>query len=215
MTGIKDAEALEILRRYGFSLSLERQRRVQKLRKDSDKKINAYAEFLLKFALYDVKGISPQDIKLYKNSHGKPYLVGQKDLFFNISHSSGSLALGISSEEIGVDIEKIRPAPLCISERYFSEKEREYIGATQDTAGQSERFFEIWTKKEAFAKRNGLGLAQGLQKIHVLEAGISGMTFSRKENGCYYSVCCMVPERDFTTEYLSEDTLLAWLEDIL
>ena len=40
---------------------------------------------------------------------GKPYFPEHPEVHFNISHSSGAVLVGVSDQEIGVDIERIRP----------------------------------------------------------------------------------------------------------
>jgi 4'-phosphopantetheinyl transferase len=39
----------------------------------------------------------------------------------------------------------------------------------EDVQNQVEKFYEVWTKKEAFLKYTGLGLAGRLSKLDVLE----------------------------------------------
>lgn len=84
--------------------------------------------------------------------NGKPYLKENKNFCFNISHSGNAVAVAVSNTEIGVDIEKIRKADFRVCNRFFTENEKEYVG------NSDRRFFEIWTKKEAYIKLNGLAL---------------------------------------------------------
>lgn len=73
---------------------------------------------------------------------GKPYFPGCPDLCFSLSHSHGAAVCALHHKPVGVDVEKLRPAPRRLA------------------AGmESEAFFRLWTAKEATIKRQGRGLA--------------------------------------------------------
>src|SRR5207244_1243934 len=68
--------------------------------------------------------------------------------------------------EIGIDIEQLRALPdmMQIAETWFHPEEF----AAFQAAGSIERaqkFFEIWTKKEAACKARGIGIANGLELV--------------------------------------------------
>lgn len=78
--------------------------------------------------------------------------------------------------KIGADIEyvgsKDDPKRLKrISERFFSEDERKYIGDFE-----RERFFEVWTKKESYFKMLGIGIS-GLVGGKDKSADLGGAAF--------------------------------------
>lgn len=73
---------------------------------------------------------------------GKPYFPSRPDVCFNLSHSHGAVVCAVHDKPIGVDVEKLRPAP------------RRLAGGMEDAA-----FFRFWTAKEATIKRLGLGIA--------------------------------------------------------
>ena len=71
---------------------------------ESLKRVRTYAWFLLYKILIDEYNIDLTKCDIYENEYGKPYI---NDLFFNISHSKDWIGIIISSEECGIDIEKI------------------------------------------------------------------------------------------------------------
>ena len=113
-------------------------------------------------------GLHPADIAFVCNRYGKPG-VSDSDVRFNISHS-GEWALQAVARgcEVGIDIERIdsRFAREQIPERYFSPCEVAQLrGLPPDQ--QTAAFFRCWTRKEAYIKARGLGLALPLDSFDV------------------------------------------------
>lgn len=57
--------------------------------------------------------LASQDLSILKDSiivkkeyYGKPYIDGYKEWQFNISHTSGMIAIAVSDKPVGIDIEK-------------------------------------------------------------------------------------------------------------
>jgi hypothetical protein len=61
--------------------------------------------------------------------------------------------------------------------RRLAPAEREYIQAAPPALARL-RFLEIWTKKEAYLKYRGPGLAAGLKTFSVMEPEPLGITFT-------------------------------------
>ena len=96
--------------------------------------------------------------------HGKPALQGSEAharLRFNLSRSHELGVLAIQwDEEVGVDVEHVRPFPdaLDIAKRFFAPEEYEALRALPTTELDA-GFVSYWTRKEAVVKSLGLGLA--------------------------------------------------------
>lgn len=114
----------------------------------------------------------PASLLIETESRGKPRLSprpGASDLRFNLSHSHGSALFAFSlNREVGVDIEKIRPEFVRegIAEQYFSAREQRDL---EDIPSELrvEAFFRCWTRKEAYIKARGEGLAIPLDSFSV------------------------------------------------
>ena len=102
--------------------------------------------------------------EITKNEKGKPYFKYIPDLFFSISHKDELTVIAFSACEVGVDVERIKTADLRVCRR-FLKQEVDYI-TEQDS---DRRFFEVWTKKEAYLKCKGTGIAGGLDSVNVFE----------------------------------------------
>jgi 4'-phosphopantetheinyl transferase len=103
---------------------------------------------------------------------GKPSLAGafrQESLRFNLAHAGGlSLYAVTLSRELGVDIERIHAIPDAtrIAEHFFSPQERDALAALPEEQRQ-EAFFRCWTRKEAYLKAVGDGLARPPDQVQV------------------------------------------------
>ena len=102
--------------------------------------------------------------------NGKPRLAAEQEgLSFNLSHSHGRILIAFSLEgELGVDIERVRDdmEHLRVSERFFSEAEREVLRSLPQ-AHRPLAFFRCWTRKEALLKARGTGLRTPLRDFDV------------------------------------------------
>ena len=104
--------------------------------------------------------------------HGKPALDGpaaRAALDFNVSHS-GDLALCAvtRARAVGVDVEAVRPefATDEVARRFFAPGEVVALEALAPDE-RVEAFFACWTRKEAYIKARGSGIALGLDRFEV------------------------------------------------
>lgn len=119
---------------------------------------------MLRIILGKYLELEPVEIEFVSNDYGKPSLSEKyKKIHFNLSHSSGLSVLAISTKsEIGVDIEKIDPEFDfdLIAKAHFSVAENSFLNAKHEQA--CERFYTLWTRKEAFLKVIGTGIGENL-----------------------------------------------------
>jgi 4'-phosphopantetheinyl transferase len=112
--------------------------------------------------------VAPERLQFSYSANGKPFL-GNTSIRFNLSHSSNLAAIAVTSDrEIGVDVEQIRHDNdlLEVAEHYFAPAER----AALQSLSAEERcfgFFRCWTRKEAYLKARGEGLAMDLHAFSV------------------------------------------------
>lgn len=108
------------------------------------------------------------DYEISYNSQGKPYFLTHREIFFNISHSSNYVACIIGDRPVGIDIEGDHKGRQNLAKRFFDASEAEWI----EECDSDERFFRIWTLKEAYGKATGQGVLDILSKIvYRLEKG--------------------------------------------
>ena len=86
----------------------------QKHKRETDKKQELIAGYLLKEYL----GVE-NDAQLVMNKNGKPMLVDARK-HFNLSHSGKYVVLAIADQEVGIDIERVRPYHEATAKKIFS-----------------------------------------------------------------------------------------------
>ena len=118
---------------------------------------------------------APETLEFELAEHGKPSLRepfdrGGARVEFNLSHSADLALVAVAQDHpVGVDVERWSEVEhLELAERFFSSAERDALrrlaGVTEDLdAG----FFAAWTRKEAYLKATGHGIARGLHHFDV------------------------------------------------
>lgn len=126
------------------------------------------ARAFLRSVLGSYLDLDPRNVVFQLGPQGKPHLHQPGQLHFNLSHSHGLALLAVSRlVEVGVDVEYVRPFnDLAFAERFFTPGEVSCLRAVPEHQ-RTEVFFHAWTRKEAFLKATGEGIALGLERIEV------------------------------------------------
>jgi 4'-phosphopantetheinyl transferase len=123
---------------------------------------------LLRRLLGRYTGTSAETVRLARERHGTPYVVGYP-VRFNLSHSGAVALVAVARDrDVGVDVEAMRPERdvVGIARHFFSPAEADAVVA----AAPDDRlaaFYRCWTRKEAYLKACGLGLALRLDSFAV------------------------------------------------
>ena len=96
-----------------------------------------------------------EEIRIERTEHGKPFLYGHDGFEFSLSHSGDMVVLAVSGRAVGADVETVKGRDWEMFGRFLSEAEMKMIGEAEDP---EEKFFEVWTVREAFSKEEGQGL---------------------------------------------------------
>lgn len=148
--------------------------------------INARA--VLRLLLGNYLGTLPTIVSLEKTARGKLYLPQKKHLKFNLSHSKNIAIFAFNEyDELGIDIEVKRKLTniKIITKRMFSSIECGYLSGAIDENDMIDRFFTLWTRKEAIIKATGDGLAAPVNRITTtLKNGLinSNIDYVRSKN---------------------------------
>lgn len=159
------------LQQLARTLCSDEQQRAERFYFEQDKKHFTAGRGLLRTILGRYLDLEPSQLQFSYSSRGKPALVNTntaESLCFNLSHSNGLALYTVTrSRLIGIDLEHVRPMPDAekLAKRFFSPHEYAVISTLLPEQKQ-EAFFNAWTRKEAYLKATGDGLA-GLEQVEV------------------------------------------------
>ena len=111
----------------------------------------------------------PHQISFSTGEYGKPALVNNEGIDFNLAHSGDLALIAVTcGHKVGVDVERIRQDMELesIARRYFSRREVSELLALSPEQREL-AFFNCWTRKEAYIKAQGLGLSLPLDSFDV------------------------------------------------
>lgn len=111
-----------------------------------DKKRTLAGRYLLKKMIKELYG--REEFTLAFNENGKPYL---DFCFFSISHSGDFAVCAVSDSPVGVDIERMKGFKQRDKYMLFTPTESEYVNKSDSR----NRFYTLWTRKEAYVKAKG------------------------------------------------------------
>jgi 4'-phosphopantetheinyl transferase len=125
----------------------------------------------LRLVLAKRLGRQPETIHFRYSAAGKPELTDLEanQVHFNVTHSGDWAKIAICEGlPVGIDVERIRPdfATMAIAERFFSIAERIALRSVPEDL-RPISFFRCWTRKEAFIKAVGTGIAFPLDDFDV------------------------------------------------
>lgn len=170
-------------------ISPERHARILRYVHTADRKLSLYAALLTRMALLTHTPLTMNELQFdYKENH-KPVLLTDSSIDFSFSHTRNGVLCCVSADSaVGADIEITGEAPYQIMDMVFHPEEIAYISSATNTEKQK-RFFKVWTRKEAYTKRNGTGLVCDLTNINTLEPSIAASLHSWETDRYICSVC--------------------------
>ncbi len=157
--------------RFHATLSPDERNRSARFRFERDRQRFVVARGVLRDLLGRYLQTEPGQIGFVYNRFGKPDLAPEfgNRLKFNLSHSAGLALVAIATaSNVGVDLEYVRVQSdyADIARHFFSAAEVDYLTAVPSHL-YAEAFFSCWTKKEAYLKACGEGLAIALNSFSV------------------------------------------------
>jgi 4'-phosphopantetheinyl transferase len=165
----------ELVRELRHILSQEERNRADRFRLEQDRKHYIVGRGIVRNILGSYLQEVPDEVRITYGAHGKPMLAlemntdqGAKRLKFNLSHSKDQALLVVTQErEVGLDLKFIRPVNLDdLAPRHFSPVEIAELCTLPEDA-QLGVFYAGWTRKEAYLKALGYGMARLLDEFTV------------------------------------------------
>jgi 4'-phosphopantetheinyl transferase len=153
-------------------LSADERQRATRFAFDRDRDRYMVARARLRQLLGERLGTRPEAVELVYGARGKPALApwsADTELRFNVSHADGLTVYAFArGREIGIDVAAVRVMRSAddIAACFFSPQEHHTYQAL-DPCDRPLGFFQGWTRKEAFIKARGDGLAFPLARFEV------------------------------------------------
>ena len=145
----------------------------------------AAAHLFLRAVLSHYTSQPPAALALGVDARQKPVLIIAPPLWFNLSYRAGWALLAVSNHgEVGVDLEELKPVAgaAALVEHLFSPAERAVLRAARPAAWRA-LFYAIWTRKEAWAKHSGMGLALPFAGFSVAQQRGAAVTWRVPDPG--------------------------------
>lgn len=127
----------------------------------------------MRAVLASYAGVAPPELRFAREARGKPYLVhpspADGTVHFNLSHSDDQALLAVARvAALGADIEVKRPMSdlEALARSHFGAAELEEWRILPASL-QLDGFLAAWTRKEAYVKALGAGLAVPLDSFEV------------------------------------------------
>lgn len=145
------------------TLDEDMQQKILRYKRKSDRDLKLSTHVLLRVMLHKLYRMNLEEMYYKTNQFGKPFLPGSS-IHFNLSHSGSWGACVIDQTPIGVDIEEILPIDINGMSTFFSRKEQLLLLQTPEKE-KIELFYRLWTLKESYVKKLGLGLSKSIDSF--------------------------------------------------
>jgi 4'-phosphopantetheinyl transferase len=176
--------------------------RAKRYRFPKDRERFIVARGLLRAILGRYLNTAPAQLRFCYGPSGKPAVAAQSGgngIHFNLSHSHNLALYAVArNRRVGIDLEHIHPIPEIsgVVEQFFSSQEKAVFRALAPDK-QLAAFFRCWTRKEAYIKARGQGLALALDQFDVSiapgkPARLLKVSGDRRE-ASHWSLCELLP----------------------
>jgi 4'-phosphopantetheinyl transferase len=152
----------------GAILSSDERARADSIHLASERRRYVVSRGVARMLLARYANVAPESIRFRYGRHGKPELESGYPLELNVAHAGERAIYAFARRPIGVDVELVREDVdhLSLAKHAFSEQESAALGALSGRR-RSRAFYACWTRKEAYVKALGVGLAMPLSEFSV------------------------------------------------
>ncbi len=170
-------------------ISGERRQYVQQHYFSIDQRLSLYSSLLAYMGIMKISGLKLNELVFSKGTKGKPKLLSIPYIDFNFSHTRSAILCGVSTESaIGTDIEAISEPPYRVMNKVFHPHEIEFINQSSAEV-RKDNFYKIWTRKEAYFKRSGIGISSSVTECDTLDLCVSNELYTWIQDKYVCSVC--------------------------
>lgn len=160
-------------------LGAEEKARAGRFSKENDRERFIVSKACLRLLLGKYLSLKPRDISFEHSVRRKPRVKNPCNLsiHFNVSYSGECILIGVSDEEIGIDVELYGKAAVTKTEmdHLFIEPE---VSSINNQNSPVKAFHNLWTRKEALLKATSQGISDEIRLVpclngtHVMNSGV-------------------------------------------
>lgn len=177
-----------------------RKQKADRLKRQPDKLRSLAAGALLNYGMRQISfGQKEWEESVCLGPAGKPYIEG---ISFNLSHAGIYVAAAIGKEAVGIDVEGGRATSERIAARCHPQELNWY------EAGNQDKFYRLWTAKESVMKRDGRGIAMGLDSFSIFSEELRDEIYSLPLDGDYWLSLCTSEKWDEKIHWIQMKELL-------
>ena len=147
---------------FFHTIPFEKQAAISRMKQQRTRLQSVLGRALLAYQIKKELGADYSRVHEVYGDFGKPSIVGIEGGYYNISHSGSWVVCAFGSEEVGVDIEQMRPIKEQMPKMFLSADELMEWRHAQDRMAY---FYERWVLKESYCKFTGRGLHLPLDAI--------------------------------------------------
>ena len=207
-------------------VSEERKNKIKSFKFTEDSNRALIAALISRYAVIKETGLKNDELVFDKNDYGKPFLsnITNENTYFNLSHSGNYVVCLIDKNECGVDVEKQHERYIDIASSSFHEEDVKEINKCVNKEEKIKMFFKIWTIKEAYLKKLGVGLSKNMNSFYVrFNDNIQVIDFEgeSKKHNIYtletrdkYSISC-ISDNKVKVHYMDDKKLKNYFKKIL
>lgn len=135
-------------------------------------------------------GVVARDVQFCPDRYGKPLLPAASGRHCSWSHSRDKWLLAVAAGgAIGLDVETFDASFdwAQTAQVAFHEQERAFVLAAETGTSRLQRFYNVWTRKEALLKGLGTGLHDDMERLTIAAPhGRLPAVLPMAEGGCWH-----------------------------
>ncbi len=158
-----------LLAELGVYLDERDRERAARFRFDEDRARFTVGRALARRHLGAQLGMDPKALAFSYTAEGQPLLAADASVRFSITHTKEIVAVAATAgARVGIDVEydRVKLEPADLAARILSPADLGAFLALPE-AEQRPAFLRVWTRKEAYLKARGEGIAGGLREVAV------------------------------------------------
>ena len=161
--------------------------------------------FLLLDSLLQKHGINRAELIIRCSENGRPYIENRSDIDFSVSHSEGGafccIAIG-EGARVGADIQRVRVYSEeklhRLAAAFMNNADYSELEAISDSKELYDRFYTLWTRREAYIKRIDADVFADLGDVDLDTDEFTGGVITICGAKYYYSINAVAEKENNT-----------------